>query len=49
MRSAFLLVVLTAVLHGSDAAACLRGVPDQALAGKPAGQLRLIRECGRIE
>ena len=30
-------------------AACLRGVPDQALAGKPAGQLRLIRECGRME
>ena len=37
-----------AELHGEDAAACLRGVPDQALAGKPAGQLRLIRECGRI-
>ncbi len=36
-------------LRGEDAAACLRGVPDQALAGKPAGQLRLIRECGRIE
>jgi hypothetical protein len=38
-----------AELRGEDAAACLRGVPDQALAGKPAGQLRLIRECGRIE
>ena len=38
-----------AQLRGEDAAACLRGVPDQALAGKPAGQLRLIRECGRIE
>ena len=38
-----------AQLRGDDAAACLRGVPDQALAGKPAGQLRLIRECGRIE
>ena len=36
-------------LRGEDAAACVRGVPDQALAGKPAGQLRLIRECGRIE
>ena len=35
-------------LRGEDAAACLRGVPDQALAGKPAGQLRLIRTCGRI-
>jgi hypothetical protein len=38
-----------AQLRGEDAAACLRGVPDQALAGKPAGQLRLIRECGHIE
>jgi hypothetical protein len=37
-----------AELHGEDAAACLRGIPDQALAGKPAGQLRLIRECSRI-
>ncbi|MGZ4407565.1 MAG: hypothetical protein ACXVY6_02085, partial [Gaiellaceae bacterium] len=36
-------------LRGEDAAACLRGVPDQALAGKPAGQLRLIRTCSRIE
>ena len=38
-----------AQLRGEDAAACLRGVPDQALAGKPAGQLRLIRECRRID
>ena len=38
-----------AQLSGKDAAACLRGVPDQALAGKPAEQLRLIRACGRIE
>jgi hypothetical protein len=35
-------------LHSIERSACLRGVPDQALAGKPAGQLRLIRECGRI-
>jgi hypothetical protein len=38
-----------AQLRGEDTAACVRGVPDQALAGKPAGQLRLIRECRRIE
>jgi hypothetical protein len=36
-------------LRGEDAAACVRGVPDQALAGEPAAQLRLIRRCGRIE
>jgi hypothetical protein len=37
-----------AKLRPADAAACLRGVPDQALAGHPAQQLRLIRECGRV-
>jgi hypothetical protein len=35
-------------LAGPDAAACVRGVPDQALAGQPAKQLQLIRACGRI-
>jgi hypothetical protein len=38
-----------AQLRGADAAACLRGVPDQALAGEPARQLRLIRDCRRME
>ena len=37
-----------AKLRAADAAACLRGVPDQALAGRPAQQLRLIRECARV-
>jgi hypothetical protein len=37
-----------AKLRAADAAACLRGVPDQALAGQPAEQVRLIRECGRV-
>ena len=32
-------------LAGADASACLRGVPDQALGGEPAQQLRLIRLC----
>ena len=32
-------------LHGLDARACVRGVADQALAGEPAQQLRLIRMC----
>jgi hypothetical protein len=32
-------------LRGADASACLRGVPDQALAGQPRRQLRLIRMC----
>jgi hypothetical protein len=32
-------------LRGADRAACVRGVPDQALAHKPAAQLRLIRMC----
>jgi hypothetical protein len=32
-------------LRGRDAEACLRGVPDQALAGRPRAQLRLIRAC----
>jgi hypothetical protein len=31
-----------------DAEACLRGVPDQALAGRAAQQLRLIRGCARV-
>ncbi len=35
-------------LRGRDAEACLRGVPDQALAGEPAKQLRLIRSCRGI-
>ena len=35
-------------LRGADAAACLRGVPDQALMGSPNAQLRLIRECRRL-
>ena len=37
-----------ATLSASDAEACLRGVPDQALAGKTAQQLRLIRGCARV-
>jgi hypothetical protein len=32
-------------LVGADASACVRGVPDQALAGESAKQLRLIRMC----
>jgi hypothetical protein len=32
-------------LAGADASACVRGVPDQALAGEPRRQLRLIRMC----
>jgi hypothetical protein len=35
-------------LRGGDAAACLRGVPDQALSRHPAKQLRLIRGCSRM-
>jgi hypothetical protein len=35
-------------LSGDDAAACLRGVPSQALARKPARQLQLIRRCARM-
>lgn len=35
-------------LRGLDASACLRGVPDQALAGRPRQQLALIRACGRM-
>jgi len=35
-------------LRGADALACLRGVPDQALGGEPAKQLRLIRACSRM-
>jgi hypothetical protein len=35
-------------LRGADAAACLRGVPDQALSGQPAKQLRLIRACSQM-
>jgi hypothetical protein len=32
-------------LQAADAEACVRGIPDQALAGRPAQQLRLIRDC----
>jgi hypothetical protein len=32
-------------LRGRDGEACVRGVADQALAGRPARQLALIREC----
>ena len=32
-------------LRGLDAEACVRGVADQALAGRPARQLALIRRC----
>jgi len=39
---------ICAQLAGRDAAACVRGVPDQALAGQPAKQLQLIRGCGRL-
>jgi hypothetical protein len=39
---------LCAGLHGRDGAACVRGVPDQALAGQPSQQLRLIRACSRM-
>jgi hypothetical protein len=37
-----------ATLSLSDAEACLRGVPDQALAGNSSQQLRLIRDCARV-
>jgi hypothetical protein len=39
---------ICAQMSGADAAACLRGVPDQAFEGQPAKQLALIRACGRI-
>jgi hypothetical protein len=32
-------------LRGADAGACVRGIADQALAGEPRLQLRLIRSC----
>jgi len=35
-------------LRAADASACLRGVPDQALAGRAAQQLRLIRDCAHV-
>jgi hypothetical protein len=35
-------------LPGTEAAACVRGVPDQALAGRPKEQLELIRNCAGI-
>ena len=35
-------------LRARDAEACVRGVPDQALAGRSAQQLRLIRGCARV-
>ena len=37
-----------ATLSAHDAEACLRGVPDQALAGRPSQQVRLIRACARV-
>jgi hypothetical protein len=37
-----------AQLRGRDAAACVRGIADQALAGEPARQVALIRRCGAI-
>ena len=37
-----------AELPAADAGACLRGVPDQALAGRAAQQLRLIRDCAHV-
>jgi hypothetical protein len=37
-----------AELRAADAGACLRGVPDQALAGRATQQLRLIRDCARV-
>ena len=36
-------------MHGADAAACVRGVPDQALARMPVAQLRLIRMCATAD
>jgi hypothetical protein len=36
-------------LRGLDAEACVRGVADQALAGRPARQLALIRRCGTAD
>jgi hypothetical protein len=39
---------LCAGLRGRDGVACVRGVPDQALAGQPSQQLRLIRACSRM-
>jgi hypothetical protein len=35
-------------LAAADAEACVRGVADQALAGRPMQQLRLIRACAHI-
>ncbi|MBA3734004.1 MAG: hypothetical protein H0W90_02220 [Actinobacteria bacterium] len=35
-------------LGAADASACLRGVPDQALAGRASEQVRLIRACARV-
>jgi hypothetical protein len=35
-------------LRAADADACFRGVPDQALAGRPARQVELIRRCARV-
>jgi hypothetical protein len=37
-----------AQLRGPDAASCVRGVPDQALAGQAAKQLALVRACGQM-
>jgi hypothetical protein len=35
-------------LSAADAEGCVRGVADQALAARPAQQLRLIRACGHL-
>jgi hypothetical protein len=41
-------IAVCARLRGADARACVRGIADQTLAGKPASQLALIRRCARI-
>jgi hypothetical protein len=44
----FVQIRVCAELRGADAAACVRGVADQALGGEPARQLALIRRCAAI-
>jgi hypothetical protein len=44
----FAQIRVCAQLHGRDAAACVRGVADQALAGEPRRQVALIRRCSAI-
>jgi hypothetical protein len=41
-------IAVCARLRGPDARACVRGIADQALAGKPVRQLALIRRCAAI-